>query len=76
MTRPRYPWWMAPAAAAAAGLVLALGATWRVVRVRLDERDALLDRGERCIFAFWHSRLLPLVFSHRQRAIAVLDTLP
>lgn len=72
MRSTRYPWWMAPAAAASAWLVLALGATWRLVRVRLHERDALLDRGERCIFAFWHARLLPLVFTHRRRAIAVL----
>ncbi|MEK7823907.1 MAG: lysophospholipid acyltransferase family protein [Candidatus Eisenbacteria bacterium] len=72
MKAMRYPWWMPLAAAAAARLVLVLGATWRVVRVRLHERDTLLDRGERCIFAFWHARLLPLVFTHRRRSIAVL----
>ncbi|TMQ71062.1 MAG: DUF374 domain-containing protein [Candidatus Eisenbacteria bacterium] len=72
MTRGRHPWWMPWAAPAAAGLVLLLGATWRVVRLRVHERDAILGRGERCIFAFWHARLLPLVFTHRGRAIAVL----
>jgi hypothetical protein len=38
----------------------------------MREQDARLDGGERCIFAFWHARLLPLVFTHRRRAIAVL----
>ena len=72
MTRPRYPWWVPLAAHAAAGMVLLLGATWRLVRVRIHERDARLDRGERCIFAFWHAQLLTLVFTHRRRSIAVL----
>jgi len=72
MSVARYPWWIGPAATAAAGLLLALGATWRLVRIRLHERDALLDRGDRCIFAFWHARLLPLVFTHRRRSVAVL----
>lgn len=67
-----YPWWMSIASAAAAGLVLTLGATWRIRRLRVAEQDARLDRGERCIFAFWHARLLPLVFTHRHRSIAVL----
>ena len=67
-----YPWWMSIASAAAAGLLLALGATWRIRRLRMDEGDARLARGERCIFAFWHARLLPLVFTHRHRSIAVL----
>jgi hypothetical protein len=72
MTALRYPRWMPLAATAAAWLVLVLGATWRLVRVRLHAQDALLERGERCIFAFWHARLLPLVFTHRRRSIAVL----
>lgn len=72
MTTGRHPWWMPLAAWAGALVVLALGATWRLVRVRLHERDALLDRGERCIFAHWHAQLLPLVFTHRRRSIAVL----
>jgi lysophospholipid acyltransferase (LPLAT)-like uncharacterized protein len=70
----RYPWWMPLAAAAGTGLVLALGVTWRLVRVRLHERDALLHRGERCIFACWHARLLPLAYTHRHRSIAVLSS--
>jgi lysophospholipid acyltransferase (LPLAT)-like uncharacterized protein len=72
MTRGRHPWWIPWAARAGAGLVLVLGATWRLRRVGLHERDAVLGRGERCIFAFWHARMLPLVFTHRRRAIVVL----
>lgn len=72
MRASAYPWWMALAAEAASRTVLLLGLTWRVARVRLHERDARLSRGERCIFAFWHARLLPLVFTHRDRSIAVL----
>jgi lysophospholipid acyltransferase (LPLAT)-like uncharacterized protein len=72
VSEPRYPWWMPVAAEAAALMVLALGATWRLVRVRVHEQEARLDRGERCIFAFWHSRLLALTFTHRRRSVAVL----
>ncbi len=72
MTDRRYPWWMPLAAQALAALVLALGASWRLVRVRLHERDARLDGGERCIFALWHAQLLTLAFTHRRRSIAVL----
>jgi len=72
VTPPRYPWWMGPAAAAAAAAIVVLGLTWRIVRIRISEWDERLAGGERCIFAFWHARLLPLVFTHRGRAIAVL----
>jgi lysophospholipid acyltransferase (LPLAT)-like uncharacterized protein len=72
MSAHRYPWWMAPATEMTAALVLALGATWRLTRVRVHEQEARLDRGDRCIFAFWHARLLPLVYTHRRRSIAVL----
>jgi len=68
----RYPWWLEPASAAGAMLVRLLGATWRVDRGGLTAFDAAIGRGERCIFAFWHARLLPLVWTHRGRGIMVL----
>jgi hypothetical protein len=72
MSAPRYPWWMGPAAASGAWLVRLLGLTWRLDRTGLDAIDAALAGGDRCIFAFWHAGLLPLVFTHRHRGIAVL----
>jgi lysophospholipid acyltransferase (LPLAT)-like uncharacterized protein len=68
----RHPWWLPAGARLAAGVVLALGFTWRVRRLRQDAAERALAGDERCIFAFWHSRLLPLVFLHRRRGIAVL----
>ncbi len=72
MSVGRYPWWLEPASAAGATLVRLLGATWRVDRSGLEAFDAAIARGERCIFAFWHARLLPLVWTHRDRGIIVL----
>jgi lysophospholipid acyltransferase (LPLAT)-like uncharacterized protein len=72
MSRDRHPWWMGPLPSVAAALVLLLGRTWRITRRNLEARDAASARGEGCIFAFWHARLLPLVFTHRRRGIVVL----
>ncbi len=72
MSERPYPWWLTPAAQAAAVLVRVLGLTWRLTRLRIHEYDTRLDRGERCIFACWHARLLPLMLTHRGRSIAVL----
>ena len=69
----RYPWWLEPAAIGGAALLRLLGATWRLTRIGIDEFDrARLARGERCVYALWHARLLPLVFTHRGRGAAVL----
>lgn len=72
MTRGRYPWWIEPAAAAGALLLRLLGATWRVDRSGLVPFDEAIAQGGRCIFALWHARLLPLVWSHRGRGVVVL----
>ncbi len=72
MNAARAPWWMTPAAALGALGIELLARTWRVTFAGVREYDAALDRGERCIFAVWHARLLPLVSSHRGRHIAVL----
>jgi len=72
MSGRTFPWWLEPAAAAGALLVRVLGATWRVDRSGLSALDAAIAGGQRCIFAFWHARLLPLVWTHRGRGIAVL----
>lgn len=72
MSRGRFPWWLGPASAAGALVVRALGVTWRVDRSGIEGLDAEIARGQRCIFAFWHARLLPLVWTHRGRGIVVL----
>jgi hypothetical protein len=72
VSAPRPPWWLAPAALLGAALVRLLGRSWRIERLGTAERDARIGAGEACIFAFWHARLLPLVYTHRRRRIAVL----
>jgi lysophospholipid acyltransferase (LPLAT)-like uncharacterized protein len=68
----RHPWWMGSAATLGALLLRVLGATWRIDHRGLAGFDARIAAGERCIFAFWHARLLPLVFTHRNRGVVVL----
>jgi len=70
----RYPWWVAPLAWLAALAIRALGSTWRVEWIGEDpsipaQRSA---SPQPCIFAFWHSGLIPLVYTHRGRGAAVL----
>ncbi len=38
----------------------------------MAEYDAVLQKGEHCIYAFWHAQMLPLAFTHRDRGVAVL----
>ncbi len=38
------------------------------------ETGALLEREEAVVYAFWHGRMLPLVYSHRGRGAIVLVT--
>jgi len=72
MSARRHPWWLGLAAVTGAGFLVGLGLTWRIRRVRVYERQAALARGERCIYALWHARLLALTFTHRGRDVAVL----
>ena len=69
---PDAPRWIGPVIAIAAWLIRGLGRTWRIEYQGVREYDARIAEGERCIFAFWHARLLPLVYTHRRRGIAVL----
>ena len=72
MSGPQRRWWMSVAVAAAALLIRTLGATWRIDRSSLAAWEREAARGGRCIFAFWHARLLPLVYTHRGRGVVVL----
>ena len=72
LSRREHPLWLPAAAFAGAGLLRALGATWRIERTGLEAGDVRLAAGERCIFALWHCQLLPLAFTHRRRHVAFL----
>lgn len=72
MSTSGQPWWMAPATALGAVVLRLLALTWRI-----EQRDdpafvAAKARGEKVLYCFWHSGLLPLVHSHRGEGIAVL----
>lgn len=68
----RYPWWMGIASWLGAAVLRLLGATWRVDRSGVAELERSVARGEGCIYALWHSCLLPLTVTHRDREVAVL----
>ena len=68
----RHPWWLPAAAFLGAALLRVLGSTWRVTVADDPEYTAGLRRGERFIYAFWHSTMLPLVVFHRDEGAAVL----
>ncbi|HDR91195.1 MAG TPA: DUF374 domain-containing protein, partial [candidate division Zixibacteria bacterium] len=49
-------------------LVYCFGVTWRVKFVNNEAENA----GPPLVWAFWHARLLPLVYYYRRRGIVVL----
>jgi lysophospholipid acyltransferase (LPLAT)-like uncharacterized protein len=66
--RPPVPW----VALAGAWLIRALGCTWRF---RVDAGEHLARAralSPRLVYAFWHGRLLPLAFWHRNEGVHVL----
>ena len=68
----RFPWWMEPAAILGALTVRLIGLTWRIESLGFEPVERAIAGGGRVLFAFWHARMLPLVFTHRGRGIAVL----
>jgi lysophospholipid acyltransferase (LPLAT)-like uncharacterized protein len=72
VSRDRIPAWTGVAAWAGSLALHLLGGSWRVVRLDADAHDARLAAGERCIYALWHARLLPLVYTHRGQGAGVL----
>lgn len=56
----------------AASLIRLLGHT---LRIRAEREESFLEnrrRGQPVIFVFWHSRILPLTYIHRNQGIVVL----
>ena len=72
MSDARQPWWFAPAALAGSWLVRLCARTWRYEVTDAPEYTAAVSSGERFIYAFWHSGLLPLTLLHRDEGAAVL----
>ena len=53
-------------------LVRMLSATWRVRWVNREHRAAAFASGRPVIYALWHSRILPLLFTHRHQGVVLL----
>jgi len=53
-------------------LIRLLGRTWRIERFGEEHHPASSGKGEKVIYAFWHGRLLPLTFTHRNQQIQIL----
>jgi lysophospholipid acyltransferase (LPLAT)-like uncharacterized protein len=70
--REAYPWWTEFVALAGVLLLRLLGTTWRYEIVPDPAYAQALAAGEKFVYAFWHSRILPLSFSRRDEGIAVL----
>ena len=66
------PWWFPLATAAGAAALVSLGRTWRIRRTNTAEYDRRLAAGERCIYALWHARMLPLIYAYRGLGVAAL----
>lgn len=74
MSAARHPWWMGPAAALGAGVLWLLARSWRIEERNAEEYDAARRAGERVVYAFWHARQLPLVYTHRgERAVVLVS---
>jgi len=64
------PVWLV--AGVGAVVIRVLGYTWRIRTERSDLLERARTLSPRVIFVFWHGRLLPLSFTHRNRNIHVL----
>ncbi|MFH1276985.1 MAG: lysophospholipid acyltransferase family protein [Candidatus Eisenbacteria bacterium] len=53
-------------------LIRIMGASWRITWIGSEHETALRARGTPVLYAFWHGRLLPLTYTHRNRMIRIL----
>lgn len=72
MSRARHPWWLGAAALLGAWFIRAVAMSWRYRVADAPEYASAVATGERFVYAFWHSGLLPLALSHCDEGIAVL----
>jgi lysophospholipid acyltransferase (LPLAT)-like uncharacterized protein len=67
-----HSWWFPLAIAAGAAALRLLGRTWTLRRLDTADFDRRLAGGERCIFALWHARMLPLIYAYRGLGVVAL----
>jgi hypothetical protein len=72
MKARRDPWWLPAAALLGSWCVRGLGWTWRFEVVRPAGYADAYAAGERFVYVFWHSGILPLAMHRRDQGIAVL----
>jgi lysophospholipid acyltransferase (LPLAT)-like uncharacterized protein len=65
-------WWFPLATLAGAAALRLLGHTWVLRRTNTAAYDRRLAGGERCIYALWHARMLPLIYAYRGLGVAAL----
>jgi lysophospholipid acyltransferase (LPLAT)-like uncharacterized protein len=65
-------WWFPLATAAGAAGLRLLGRSWRLRRLDTADFDRRIAQGERCIYALWHARMLPLIYAYRGLGVAAL----
>jgi lysophospholipid acyltransferase (LPLAT)-like uncharacterized protein len=61
-------------AAAVYSVICALGPTLRYELLGLQHIERVHASGQRCIFAFWHRVIIPVVWWARNRGVVVLNT--
>jgi lysophospholipid acyltransferase (LPLAT)-like uncharacterized protein len=68
----RNPWWMELAAMLGALGLRTLGATWRIERLSDQAEKSEIAAGRKLIYAFWHARMLPLIYEHRGQSVCAM----
>lgn len=53
-------------------LIRLLAATWRIRWIGREHIEACRADGTPVIYTFWHGRMLPLIYSHRNQNIGIL----
>lgn len=72
MSRRGFAWWVGPAAWLGTAVFWLLGRSWRIEMRHDPAYDAALAAHEPVLFALWHARQFPVVWTHRGRGIVVL----
>ncbi len=75
---PELPWWRRAQipfiAAAVYSVIRLLGPTLRYEVLGWRHAEAVYSSGRRCIWAFWHRVIIPIVWWHRNQGTVVMNT--